>query len=325
MKVFIEWLRSIFPALILGIACYGLCFALFALSHLQTDVVAYAGILCAVLVLIFLFFNFLGFRKRHKTLEKLGVEITVTLEHLPEGGSLIERDYANLLHTLDAECRAIQSDAQRKDNDMMEYYTAWAHQIKTPIAAMKLLLGEEDTDLGRQLRDELQRIEQYVDMVMGYLRLDGDGNDYVLRTYQVDDVVRHAIRDYAGQFIRKKLKLNYEGINYEALTDEKWLCFVIEQVLSNSLKYTETGSVTISMENPGELVIADTGIGIAPEDLPRVFERGYTGTNGRIDRHASGIGLYLCRLIMERLGHGISVESALGEGTRVTLKIHQQN
>ena len=207
--------------------------------------------------------------------------------------------------------------------DMMEYYTIWAHQIKTPIAAMHLLLREEDSPHSRALEEELQRVEQYVQMVLGYLRLDGDNTDFVLRRCDLDAIVRRAVRNYAGSFIRKKLSLDYQGAKIWVLTDEKWLLFVIEQVLSNALKYTRTGKVTISLEGEATLVISDTGIGIAPEDLPRVFDRGFTGCNGRLEQRSSGIGLYLCRRILDQLGHSIEIQSTPGKGTQVRLHLEQ--
>lgn len=156
-------------------------------------------------------------------------------------------------------------------------------------------------------------------MVLCYLRLDSDSTDYVLKEYELDELIRQAVRKYAASFIRKKLRLEYEPVNCRVLTDEKWMLFVLEQVLSNALKYTKAGSISISQESPGILCIRDTGIGIAPEDLPRIFEKGYTGYNGRSDKKASGIGLYLCKRICRNLGHRIAAESAVGTGTVIRI------
>ena len=208
---------------------------------------------------------------------------------------------------------------------MVEYYTLWAHQIKTPIAAMNLLLREEQGPQTLELRGELQRIEQYVEMVLCYLRLDGDTTDFVLRRYDLDGILRPAVRKFAGQFIRKKIRLDYEPLGAMVLTDEKWLRFVVEQVLSNALKYTPAGgTISVTLEDPLTLCIADMGIGIAPEDLPRVFERGFTGYNGRREQRSSGIGLYLCRRILDRLGHTITIASVPGEGTTVRIGLESR-
>lgn len=173
-------------------------------------------------------------------------------------------------------------------------------------------------ELKKESESELFKIEQYVEMVLQYLRLNSSINDFVLKEYVLDDILRQAVHKYAPMFIRKKLTLNYEPIETKVVTDEKWLVFVIEQILSNAIKYTKTGSISI-YEEAGMLVIEDTGIGILEEDLPRIFENGYTGYNGRSDKKASGIGLYLCRQIFKKLGHKLSVESEAGKGTKVKI------
>ena len=165
-------------------------------------------------------------------------------------------------------------------------------------------------------------MEQYVQMVLCFLRLDSDFTDYVIKEYRVDDIIRPAVRRLAPQFIMKKLSLEYEQTDEVALTDEKWLSFVVEQVLSNAVKYTSAGSISIKCDGD-RLVISDTGIGIAAEDLPRIFDKGYTGFNGRADRKASGIGLYLCRRICDNLGHSIKAESAPGHGTTIIIGLER--
>ena len=200
---------------------------------------------------------------------------------------------------------------------MSDYYTMWAHQIKTPIAAMRLLLGGQDTAQSRELSEELLRIEQYTQMVLCYIRLESPQSDLVIRPCSLDGMIKRAVRRFSTQFIRKKLTLTYEPADAQVLTDEKWFVFVLEQLLSNAVKYTREGGVTITAD-AHTLRIADTGIGIAPEDLPRIFDKGYTGCNGRADMKASGIGLYLCRRICASLGMTISIESGTG-GTAVTL------
>lgn len=323
MKLLLSYLRARIWWLLFLLLCLGVCALVFGLYHLPLAAVGYAAALCAALALVWLAADVWGYRRRHRCLAALQNEITVTLEHLPRPWNTLEADYQALLRALDAQRREQEGKLGSQYRDMMEYYTIWAHQIKTPIAAMRLLLQEEDSPRSRALGEELQRIEQYVQMVLGYLRLDSESTDFVLRRCDLDAVVRQAVRNYAGSFIRKKIALDYQPLRVQVLTDEKWLRFVIEQVLSNALKYTRSGKVTISLEGEATLVIADTGIGIAPEDLPRVFERGFTGCNGRVDQRSSGIGLYLCRRILKQLGHGIRITSAPGQGTRVYLDLEQ--
>lgn len=177
--------------------------------------------------------------------------------------------------------------ADARYRGMMDYYTAWVHQIKTPIAAMRL--QNHDTPEARALLLDLGRIERYVEMVMTYLRLDSASTDYCFRRCDLDALMRGVVRGFAGEFIDRRPELGYEPVPLTVLTDEKWLAFVLGQVLSNALKYTPSGRISVFLCAPRTLCIRDTGIGIAPQALPRVFENGFTGFNGRVDRRASGI------------------------------------
>ena len=162
-------------------------------------------------------------------------------------------------------------------------------------------------------------------MVLGYLRCESMSSDLSFRQYKLDGLVRQAVRKYKKLFILQRITLEYEPLNVSVLTDEKWLVFVLEQLLSNALKYTPRGKITICMaeSEAKTLVIRDTGIGIAPEDISRVFERGFTGRNGRRDKRSTGIGLYLVKKILDKLSHEIRIESCPGEGTAVYLKLER--
>lgn len=260
------------------------------------------------------------YARKYWTLIHLQEEILVTAEHLPQESSLLEGAYLDLLRRLSRENRRIRDKAQRELSDMVEYYTMWVHQIKTPIAAMDLLIQTEPDGRSAAMEMELMKISQYVEMVLQYLRLDSESSDFVLRPCALDAVIRQTVRKYAKLFILKRIRLDFQETKATVLSDEKWLSFLLEQLLSNALKYTPSGgTISLAME-PGEvLVIGDTGIGIAPEDLPRVFEKGYTGGNGRSDKKATGIGLYLCRRVAGQLGHSLAIASRLGEGTQVRL------
>ncbi len=198
----------------------------------------------------------------------------------------------------------------------------WTHQIKTPIAAMRLLLQEQEDAFSKEQQEELFKIEQYAKMALQYARLQNMSSDLVLKRYDVCQIVRQAIKSYSILFIGSGLSFSMEDFTCYIVTDEKWLSFVIEQLLSNALKYTHNGGIHISSD-AYTLVIEDTGIGISESDLPRVFERGFTGYNGRIDKKSTGIGLYLCRQILEKLGHTITITSKIGVGTKVTLGFYQ--
>ena len=242
---------------------------------------------------------------------------------LPPARTLLEEDWRALaLKTAQAREAALdETDRRQRDRD--EYTALWAHQIKVPISAMKLLLqsgAASPTDLSA----ELLKTEQYVEMMLGYDRLCGP-TDYVLRPCDVNAVMLRCARRFGPLFIQKKLKLNYQPTTLSVVTDEKWLGFVLDQLLSNAVKYTVRGGVTLRADEPNQtLIVEDTGIGIAPEDLPRIFDHGYTGLNGRRDKHATGLGLYLSKRVLEKLGHGIRIESQVGRGTRVTVSLARE-
>ena len=283
----------------------------------------YTALLSTALALLLALPDLRRFALRHRQLSDALKSIRVSDEQLPPPENLIEEDYRQLIRALGEEKQRQASAMDLRMSDMQDYFTLWAHQIKTPIAAMRLILQTKPENSAMEIEGELFRVEQYVEMVLNYLRLDSDSTDFVFRTCALDDIIRQCVRKYAKQFIRKRIRLEYEGTALQVLTDEKWLCFVIEQILSNALKYTAAGSIRIFTQ--GEtLVIADTGMGIAPEDLPRVFEKGYTGYNGRTDKKATGIGLYLCKRILNRLGHGIAIRSVVGQGTAVSIDLSRE-
>ena len=323
MRLFLQYLRGKAGKIVAFFLFAVIFIVSFALYHLPLAAVWYPSALCVILGLAVLLLDFRRVKARHETLRLILRQLPTLPDLLPAAHSVPEEDYRALVQALCAQQQALETRMNAQYQDMLDYYTLWAHQIKTPIAAMRLLLQDADTDEQRALLEQLQSVEQYVEMVLGYLRLESPSSDYVIRNYLLDEIVRQAVRKYASQFIRRKLRLEYTPLNVSVITDEKWLLFVIEQVLSNALKYTRSGSVSITLEAPKTLCIRDTGIGIAPEDLPRVFEKGYTGSNGRTDKRATGIGLYLCRRILAKLGHSITITSTSGVGTTVRIGLEQ--
>lgn len=249
---------------------------------------------------------------------------TTQWDTLPPPHTLTESDYQQMVQALGQHARQLTLDYEQNRSEMMDYYTAWVHQIKTPIAVLRMLLADEDTENHRAMAAELFRVEQYVDMVLQYIRLDSKSNDLVIREFALDELLQQSIRKFAPQFIGRNIRLNFEPTDYRIVTDEKWFTCIVEQLLSNAAKYTPAGSVTIHMSEGHCLQIEDTGIGIAPEDLPRVFEKGFTGLNGRIGQKSSGLGLYLCKSAADKLSIPLTMESQVGKGTVVTLHIEQK-
>ena len=289
------------------------------LDEANADAVLYAAVLCAVIGSIYAVFDFLRFRRRVRALEEAAASITVSLAALPLAANAVDRGYEELIKRLYEALNELYMENNAARNYMQDYYAMWVHQIKVPISAMRMLL--QDQSKSSPLNVQLFNIEQYVEMALSYVRLESDYTDYVIKKYQLNDIVTQAVRKYGPLFIAKKISVDIETIDISVNTDEKWLVFVVEQILSNSLKYTKTGTISIRAEQPATLVISDTGIGIAPEDIPRITEKGFTGYNGRTGRKSSGIGLYLCREILDRLHHTMRIESKVGVGTTVYLDL----
>ena len=315
--MFLKYLKSRWP-IPAALLLFALIFALvLSLYDMPSESVLYAGLLCASCGAFLVALSYTRWLHRCRALEQLRRSICVSDEGLPSPSDYEDELYQELVRTLSSERARLDAAADAERRDAADYYAMWAHQIKTPIAAMRLLLQQPELDRG-SLEAELFRIEQYVGMVLGYLKLEGDSNDFVLRKRRLDDVVRGCVRKYARLFIIKKLPLNFEETRMTVLTDDKWLAFMIEQLLSNSLKYTSQGEIRIYADGKA-LVVEDTGIGISAEDLPRLGERGFTGYNGREDKKSTGLGLYLCRRICVKLGHKLVIESTPDVGTRVKI------
>lgn len=325
MNFFGQYLRQRRRSILVFIAFCLIFLVVFLLYHLPAGAVLYPALVCGLLGLSLIAWDMRKAHQKHHVLQKIQRISSSLWECLPPIQTQDDADYQQIIQLLREEQKQLENTMNLRYLEMIDYYTIWAHQIKTPIASMRLTLQNEDTAFSRNIAEDLFRIEQYVEMVLCYLRLDSDTTDYVICPQDLDRIIRQVVKKLSSQFIRRKIQLIYQPVNAQVITDEKWLAFVIEQVLSNALKYTPPGGcITIDMEHSKTLCIRDTGIGIAPEDLPRVFDKGYTGYNGRNDKKASGIGLYLCRRICSNLGHRIAINSALDSGTVVRIYLDQK-
>lgn len=314
LTAYLRQKRGIILTLLLFFAIFSFLFYLYSIPQ---DALLYGGILCLIIGIILLIIDFSRFCENRRKLHDARQTITVSLDPLPRPRTPLEEEYQQLLQVLHAEQNRILGETADSRRFLQDYYAMWVHQIKVPIQAMRLLLAQEEKNSPLNL--ELFKIEQYVKMVLSYARLESDSTDYVIRSHPLEDIVKPAVRKYAPMFISKKISLQMEPVTATVITDEKWAQFMIEQILSNSLKYTRTGSIRIYQKDPAALVIEDTGIGIDPADIPRLGQRGFTGYNGRLDKKSTGIGLYLCREISHRLSHTLTIESEPGRGTRVTI------
>lgn len=310
--------------ILLFLLCASVYFVVFGLYHEPLGVVFYPTVLCALLILGYLVIRVRRSRRKRDELKRLACLPDDLMEVLKKYDRREDRDYQNILAALEQLRIQERTEYESLLSDSMDYYSAWVHQIKTPIASMRLRLEQEDSSLSRGLCEDLFRIEQYVGMVLTYQRLQSDSTDYVFREYSLEQLVKGVVRKFAAQFIGRGIRLELQIPERMLVTDDKWFSFVLEQILSNALKYTREGSISIYLEEPYVLCIRDTGIGIAPEDLPRIFEKGYTGENGRVEKSASGLGLYLCKAVCGKLGFDISASSEPGVGTVIRLNLEQK-
>lgn len=323
--------------MIVTMSCIHLLY-MYLIGARKQDMV-YAAVLDAILLLITVLVGFFRYSSKVKALSNALKRPVEEQAQLPEATDDVEILYHRLLENQSIARSGSESSAAVRQSRMRDYYSMWVHQIKTPISAMKLLLEAEREELGQLMcdeepqatltelsdnldsfEDELFRIEEYVGMALQYQRVSSTENDFVLEKVSVDGVIRDTIKKYAKIMIRRHIGINYSGTKKQVYTDEKWLAFILEQILSNAIKYTPQGFVTIETAEEKDrffITIKDTGIGIKAEDLPRVFEKGYTGYNGHADKKATGIGLYLCRQMADKLGHTIRMESEIGKGTKV--------
>lgn len=319
--VFWEYVKQYRYTLLMFLIFSGIFAGVFSLYSLEAEAVLYAAGLCLLLALTVLSVNFVFYLKRHMQRRELLMNIEIASDTMSAAKTLAEQDYLDIIVRL----KALLSESivlrKNEKKESTEYYTAWVHQIKTPISVMDMILQSEDTAEHLELSAQLFRIEQYVEMVLNYIRLGGESSDFVFGEYSLDNIIKQAVHKYAPQFIRKRIRLNYSSTDVKAITDEKWLSFILEQLLSNAVKYTEQGEVTVTVTEDKKLIIADTGIGIAKEDIPRIFEKGFTGYNGRSDKKSTGLGLFLCKLAADKLSHKISVQSEVGVGTKIVLDL----
>ncbi|MDO5403206.1 MAG: sensor histidine kinase [Eubacteriales bacterium] len=310
----------------------------FFLYSVPAAPIIYAYELLGFMSVVAVLFDYTAFYRKHKELKRAIKCDEIFHVRLYETNNQIEKDYQELVaHVIEQKHQA--EDLRIKAmTQMRDYYCLWAHQIKTPIAAMDMLLKGKDEIDGTacsidvsELKRQLFNVDFYVDAVMNYLRLEGLSSDFVFKTVSVNTVVKKAVKKFAAQFIGRKISISLKNLECNVKTDEKWLGFIIEQIISNAVKYTQTGGkIKIYMKETFNssyrvLVIEDNGIGILDEDIPRIFERGYTGYNGRMGTKSSGIGLYLSKKAADKLGVTLSIHSQLNKGTKVLIDITQKH
>lgn len=305
---------------------------IFYLSRASMEPLLYSMEISAFFLVIFGIIDYREFKKKYELLKKeLNVEQIYEYEIPSEYyENVIEYEYIKLVNRLICMLKQNNEDTASAARDLMDYYAVWAHQIKTPISAQKLLVqtmenGDISEDKIKQIKQELFKIEMYVDCVMNYLRLEDMSNDFVFEGISLEKSVKNVVKRLATQFIYKKISIQIDVSDRIIYTDKKWFEMILEQLLLNSLKYTDINGKVAIYEQDGNIVIEDNGIGISKEDIPRIMERGYTGLNGRMEKKSSGIGLYLCKKAGDKLGIEFEFKSEQNIGTKVHIKVEQSS
>lgn len=289
------------------------------LSNLPMDSMFYSMTIFSFLLLLWLLADGGRFCQRHRQLAEIKANISASNHTFPSTGDPLEEKYQEIVADLYRMLEDSRHNLEVDHADRIEYYTMWVHQIKTPIAAIRLALQSGEGN--PLIEQELFKIEQYAEMALHFVKLDNLQADLIIGEYMLAEIIKDSVKKYAPLFIHKNLSVSLEGLDRQVVTDSKWLAFIIEQLLSNAIKYTDKGGVRFYWE--GGLIIEDSGIGIVAEDIERVFEKGYTGYNGRLDKRASGIGLYMAKKVADALSLHLLISSEVGKGTRARLGFPQ--
>lgn len=318
-KLLYEYLKMKKTSIIGILGVYAVLFVFAYLYRIPIEVILYPFILTIVFVLIVLLFDYIKYKEKVNKIIQICNDISSCYSVKINDKNIFDEYYLDIINELLKENRKQVSQFQKKVSDINDYFSIWVHQIKTPIASMKLKIDNEQID-SLQLASDLNRIDHYVDLVLSFLKFDEEKIDLYFRKTDVDRIMRESLKKFSNDFIIKKIRLDYKLSKREVLTDEKWLSFVFDQLLSNALKYTDKGTISIYYDEDSCLCIKDSGIGIALADMERLFEKGFTGYNGRQYKKASGIGLYMCKRMCDKLNIAISIESVVNEYTLVKLK-----
>jgi len=291
--------------------------------------IVYINISCLFLAILYImigYFYHMNFYKKIEGLINSSQEDALTL--LPDAQNHEQKLYLDLFEKImNVQHKQLQSlYDQKKDHE--EYIMSWVHEIKLPITSSRLLIenfeGKTVDYIVNKFEDEIDKVDDYVEQALYYSRVDSFANDYFVTENDLNQIIKKSVKKYSKIFINKQISLNMDHNREKFVhSDKKWLGFIIDQLITNSLKYTDNGgNISIHFEEDNKekrLFIQDNGIGIKVEDINRVFERGFTGSIGRNYSKSTGMGLYLAKKLANKLGHDLSVDSIEGELTKVII------
>lgn len=290
--------------------------------------VLYINLVSTAFFMFYLIAKFLYYKSYFKALNDIVEnESNEIIYRIPKAKSYEQALFHETLAALFNEQNSKLQRLHEQKKEYEEFIASWVHQVKTPIAVGRLLIennsSSQNKDILYSIEEELDKIENYIEQALYYSKINDFSKDYLINEVELNRLVKETVKKQAKTFITKKISIEIENTDLMVTTDKKWLLFILEQVVSNSLKYTSTGGQIrfygLNEDKVQKLVIEDNGIGIMPEDIGRVFDKGFTGYNGRESYRATGIGLYLSKKLARKLGHDISIESRHGEYTKVTI------
>lgn len=298
----------------------------YVLARLPLELLLYSLELAVFLFIVYLIIQYVSYAKRHDLIKNLQTANASTVDEVSQGLDPTDWLYMEKLDSLLRELRELENLHVDSQADQLDYFTLWLHQIKTPISVISLLNQSSTSKEAKQISQELLRLEDYTHMALNYVKLEESGAEMDLGEVNVDEIIKKAVKKYSILFIYKGIKLDYQPVGMQVLSDGQWLQNLLEQILSNSLKYTPSGTIHIYRDPSNEqtLVIEDTGIGIRSEDIQKIFNKGYSGLNGRLHEKSTGLGLFLSKKICQLLGHQLDIQSKLGEGTRVLIDMSRE-
>lgn len=323
----IEYIKEKFVFMVINIVM--ILSGVVILKALKVD--TYAIVFISILNLIGVFscyiYDYFNRKKYYDNLFKNldGLDKKYFIAEILELGDFIE---SNIIYSVLEECTKSMkdevADLKRNINDYKEYIETWVHEIKTPIASARLILENDEGYINKSVLEEIEKVEGFIEQVLFYARSSTVERDYIIKKIPLKNSINSVIRKNANILIEKRVNIQLEDIEKKVYCDSKWIEFILQQIISNSVKYMDKDEKYIKircLEKDKNIIlkILDNGIGISEKSIEKVFEKGYTGENGRKYNNSTGMGLYLCKKLCLKLGLGISIKSKLGVGTEVTI------
>ena len=326
MKI-IDYLKDKSLYLAMNLMTFIIVATLMYFSNVSTVVIFMTWCIWFLPLLIYIIIEYIKYKKYFDNIEDVLKNLDkkyLLPEVIEEPNSIIGEEINDILKEISRDMHEQVKYYRNMQEEYREYIEMWVHEIKTPIASSKLLIENNYNDLTRKIDIQIDRIENFVEQVLYYSRSDEVGKDYIIRKIELSQVVKNVIKKNQRDFISKRISLQLGDIDEIIYSDNKWIEFILNQIIGNAIKYSKGKDDKIKIEskeisNSVVLTIEDEGVGIIERDLDRVFEKGFTGENGRKFGKSTGIGLYLCKKLCNKLGLGLEIQSEVNVGTKISI------